>query len=157
MRAVVQRVSQGEVSVDKKVLASIGQGLVVLLGVAKGDNLSDVNYLVDKISNLRIFPDEDGKLNLSVKDIDGEILVVPQFTLFGDCRKGRRPSFSEAASSNEAVVLYEAVIEGLKKEGVSVGTGKFQAMMQVEIVNDGPVTILLDSTERGAKSLEYGV
>ena len=148
MKAVVQRVSQGKVSVDGKVLASIGQGLVVLLGAARGDGASDVNYIVDKILNLRIFPDVDGKLNLSVKDIDGEILVVSQFTLLGDCRKGRRPSFTEAAPPNEAMTLYKSVIEKLTKEGISVGEGKFQAMMQVKIVNDGPVTILLDSKKK---------
>ncbi len=145
MRAVVQRVSGGKVLVDGEVLASIGQGLVVLLGVTKEDDSSDINYMVDKISNTRIFSDEDGKLNLSVKDIGGGVLVVSQFTLLGDCRKGRRPSFSNAASSDKAMTFYKDVIKGLMKEGINVSEGKFQAMMKVEIINDGPVTILLDS------------
>jgi len=148
LRAVVQRVSQGKVLVDEKVFASIGQGLVVLLGVANEDSASDASYMVNKISNLRIFPDEDGKLNLSVKDISGEVLVVSQFTLFGDCRKGRRPSFIEAALPDKATALYKTVIKGLMGEGINVSEGKFQAMMKVEIINDGPVTILLDSKKK---------
>lgn len=145
MRAVVQRVTAGSVTVEKEVVGSISQGLVVLLGVGKEDSEDDVKYLVDKIANLRIFEDSEGKLNLSVVDIRGEVLAVSQFTLFGDCRKGRRPSFSEAAPGPRAQVLYDKFVEELNRYGIPVSTGRFQTMMLVEIHNDGPITILLDS------------
>lgn len=141
----MQRVKKGKVKLKGKVLANIGQGLVVLLGVSKEDNQKDVSYIVDKIANLRIFSDKEGKFNLSVKEVDGQVLAVSQFTLFGDCRRGRRPSFSKAASLEKAKILYEKVLEGLQGKGLSVKQGKFQAKMSVEIINDGPVTILLDS------------
>lgn len=147
MRAVVQRVSRGSVTVENEVVGSVGQGLVVLLGVGKGDTLDDARYLAEKIANLRIFEDEEGKLNLSVMEINGEVLAVSQFTLFGDCRKGRRPSFSEAAPAHEAEALYGKFVEFLRDFGVSVSTGRFQTMMMVEIYNDGPVTMLLDSNK----------
>lgn len=145
MRAVIQRVSAGKVLVENKVLAEIKQGVVVLLGVSQDDEEKDVNYIAEKIANLRIFGDEEGKLNRSVKDIDGEVLVVSQFTLLGDCRKGRRPSFAKAAQPQKALQLYTGVIENLRAAGLAVKEGKFQALMSVEITNDGPVTILLDS------------
>ena len=145
MRAVIQRVSAGKVLVENKVLAEIKQGVVVLLGVSQDDEEKDVNYIAEKIANLRIFGDEEGKLNRSVKDIDGEVLVVSQFTLLGDCRKGRRPSFAKAAQPQKALQLYAGVIENLRAAGLAVKEGKFQALMSVEITNDGPVTILLDS------------
>jgi D-tyrosyl-tRNA(Tyr) deacylase len=136
MRAVVQRVKSAAVSVDEDPIASIGRGLVVFLGVGKGDDRGDVEYLVEKIPQLRIFQDEKEKFNLSLMDVGGEILVVSQFTLFGDCRKGRRPSFTEAADPGYARTLYEHFVSEL---------GRFQAMMMVSLVNEGPVTILLDS------------
>jgi len=145
LRAVIQRVSAGKVLVENKVLAEIKQGVVVLLGVSQDDEEKDVNYIAEKIANLRIFGDEEGKLNRSVKDIDGEVLVVSQFTLLGDCRKGRRPSFAKAAQPQKALQLYTGVIENLRAAGLAVKEGKFQALMSVEITNDGPVTILLDS------------
>ncbi len=145
MRAVVQRVIKGSVAVGNETVDSIGQGLVVLLGVGRGDTEEDAVYLAEKIANLRIFEDDRGKLNLSVLDIKGEILAVSQFTLFGDCRKGRRPNFTEAAPAAEAEALYEKFVENLRSRGVPVGTGRFQTMMLVEIHNNGPVTMLLDS------------
>jgi len=145
MRAVVQRVSSAQVTVEKELIGRIGLGLLVLLGVAQTDTQTDANYLVDKITNLRIFPDSDDKMNLSLLDIKGELLVVSQFTVFGDCRRGRRPSYSEAALPIEAEALYNYFVAKAIENGFRVQTGKFQAMMQVELVNDGPVTILLDS------------
>lgn len=145
MRAVVQRVSRGTVSVGAEVLAKIGQGLVVLLGISQRDEDEDVSYIAEKIAHLRIFSDKEGKFNLSVNDIGGEVLVVSQFTLFGDVRKGRRPSFTEAASLEKAEAFYRKVLENLRETGVKVKEGKFQAKMDVEIVNEGPVTIILDS------------
>lgn len=145
MRAVVQRVTRGAVTVDGREISRIGRGLVILLGVGRGDGRADVDYLVDKVAGLRIFEDSEGKMNLSVRETGGEVLAVSQFTLHGDARKGRRPSFSEAAAAEEAVQLYEAFVQGLSAEGIPVKTGIFQAMMEVEIRNDGPVTILLDS------------
>lgn len=144
MRAVVQRVRQGSVIVngEKK---KIGPGLVVLLGVGQEDNEKDGEYLADKILNLRIFEDEQERMNLSVQDIQGDLLVVSQFTLYGDCRKGRRPSFTEAAPAERAKALYEDFVEKLKTTGLLVETGVFQAEMLVEIHNHGPVTMLLDS------------
>lgn len=145
MRAVVQRVNGGGVKTNNKLLSEIAQGLVVLLGIGEEDSNEDAEYIAEKITNLRIFSDAEEKLNLSVKDIGGEVLVVSQFTLMGDCRKGRRPSFAKAADPEEAMRLYKLVIEELRKGAVPVKEGKFQAKMTVEIINDGPVTILLDS------------
>lgn len=146
MRAVVQRVSRARVTVDDRIVGEIAHGLVVLLGVANKDQPSDVQYIAGKIRDLRIFPDEDGRMNRSVEDAKGGILLVSQFTLLGDARKGRRPSFDEAAAPAVAQALYEAVARELSGSGLAVATGMFQAHMQVELVNDGPVTILLDST-----------
>lgn len=145
MRAVVQRVSSGSVSVGGAVVSRIGHGLVILLGIARDDSPEDVGYMVEKTAGLRVFEDDDGKMNLSLRDVGGEALVVSQFTLYGDVRKGKRPSFSEAAGAELAVGLYESFVAGLRQQGIPVGTGIFQAMMDVEIHNDGPVTILLDS------------
>ena len=145
MRAVIQRVSSAEVSVDGKVISSISKGLLVLLGVAEDDAEADARYLADKTAYLRIFEDDAGKINLSVSDINGEILVVSQFTLCADCRKGRRPSFTAAARPPKAEALYEAYVSVLADMGLKPKTGVFQAYMNVELVNNGPVTILLDS------------
>jgi len=145
MRAVIQRVKSAQVSVDGRVSGKIGKGLLVLLGVGKGDGERDLSFLTSKIPELRIFEDDSGKFNLSLKEIDGEILVVSQFTLFGDCRKGRRPSFTEAEEPSTAKHLYEQFILKLRERGVPVQTGEFQAKMEVHLVNDGPVTLLLDS------------
>ena len=144
MRAVVQRVSEAKVTVGSDTIGAIDRGVVVLLGVTTDDTEKDVNYLVDKISNLRIFPDDDDKMNLSLLDMQGEALVVSQFTLFGDCRKGRRPSYGHAAPPDLANNLYELFIEKLARF-LPVASGTFQAMMHVHLVNDGPVTLLLDS------------
>ncbi|MFZ5943328.1 MAG: D-aminoacyl-tRNA deacylase [Bacillota bacterium] len=145
MRAVVQRVTTGRVKVGEETTGEIEKGLVVFLGVTHNDSPADAQYLAEKIGNLRIFEDGDGKLNLSVLDVKGKILSVSQFTLFGDCRKGRRPSFTEAASPDTAQQLYEIFNNLLRNMGLKVETGIFQAHMQVELINDGPVTILLDS------------
>lgn len=145
VRAVVQRVSRGWVKVGDRTVAEIARGLVVLLGVGGGDTGEDAFYAADKVLNLRIFPDGEGKLNLSALDVRGEILLVSQFTLYGDCRKGRRPSFTGAALPEHAARLYEAVAGRLAESGLKVATGEFQAMMSVGIVNDGPVTMLVDS------------
>jgi len=148
MRAVVQRVSQSAVDVDGEKVGSIGSGLLVLLGVARGDELSAADYLAEKISNLRIFEDVDGKMNRSLMDIQGEMLVVSQFTLLGDCRKGRRPSFIQAAPPEIADRLYRHFVEAVRSKGVHVETGQFQAMMAVKLINDGPVTLVLESPVR---------
>ena len=145
MRGVVQRVSRAKVTVDGESVGAIGLGLLVLLGVEKQDDEADAAYLVKKTAGLRIFQDEAGNMNASVVDAGGAVLVVSQFTLFGDCRKGRRPSFDQAAAPEKADALYQAYVEGLRAEGLRVETGVFQAMMQVELTNEGPVTILLDS------------
>ena len=145
MRAVVQRVASSSVTIDGRVTAEIGNGLLVLLGVAKPDKSEDADYLAEKIVNLRIFEDENGKLNRSLLSTGGQMLVVSQFTLLGDCNKGRRPSFVLAAGQDQAVKLYERFIDQVRNKGVSVKTGRFRAMMQVGLVNDGPVTLILES------------
>ncbi len=145
MRAVVQRVSRAKVTVAGEVTGEIGPGLLVLLGVADGDTSDDAVYLADKLVGLRIFPDAEGKMNLSLAEIVGGMLVVSQFTLLGDCRKGRRPSFIAAARPEPAVELYERFVADVRSRGITVGTGRFQQHMDVELVNDGPVTLLVDS------------
>jgi D-tyrosyl-tRNA(Tyr) deacylase len=145
VRAVVQRVSSAKVTVDGRVTGEIGAGVLVLLGVEQGDGPADRQYITAKIRDLRIFPDEAGKMNRSVIETGGAVLVVSQFTLSGDARNGRRPSFASAAPPEIARALYEEVVRELKAGGLRVETGEFQAMMQVALVNDGPVTILLDS------------
>ena len=145
MRAVVQRVSRANVTVDEKLIGDIGVGVLVLLGITQTDDKSDADYLVDKVVNLRIFDDADGKMNLSLTDIDGEMLVVSQFTLYGDTRRGRRPSFIKAAGGDDAIRLYKYFVVKAGEVVKNVATGEFGAMMDVELVNDGPVTIILDS------------
>lgn len=145
MRAVIQRVRRSSVTVDERVTGEIGHGLMVLLGVEEKDTEKDLDYMVDKIPNLRIFEDADGKMNLSLLDVGGELLVVSQFTLLGDARKGRRPGFTDAARPEMANAIYETLVSRIAALGVKVETGQFQAHMMVDILNDGPVTILLDS------------
>jgi len=144
MRAVIQRVSEAKVEVDGDIIGKIGEGFLVLIGVRKDDTEEDVRYLADKVLGLRIFEDEAGKMNLSITDVKGEILTVSQFTLYGDSRKGRRPSFDEAAPLDVAEKLYELFVEEIRKSGIKVETGKFRALMDVHLINSGPVTILLD-------------
>ncbi|GAF93295.1 unnamed protein product [marine sediment metagenome] len=148
MKALLQRVTGASVSIGGEVVGRIGRGLVVLVGVASGDTDKDINYLAQKIVNLRIFPDEDGRFDLSALDIRGELLLVSQFTLLADTRKGRRPSFVEAAPPDEAEKLFGRFVEQARATGLRVETGRFRQYMQVEIHNDGPVTILLDSREK---------
>lgn len=145
MRAVVQRVQRATVEVAGQVVSKIDQGLLVFLGVGDGDTPQDSSYLAKKIAYLRIFPDEAGKMNLNVQEAGGSILAVSQFTLYGDCRRGRRPSFSSAAPPDTADGLYQKFVEELRLEGLKVATGVFQAQMEVSLVNDGPVTMLLSS------------
>lgn len=146
MRAVVQRVKCAEVRVEDKVIGKIGKGILVLLGVGNDDEQKDLEYLADKIANLRIFDDSEEKMNLSVIDVGGEILVVSQFTIYGDCRKGKRPSYSDAARPEKAQNLYNNFVDYLKsKYDIKIETGVFQAMMDVDFINEGPVTLLLDS------------
>lgn len=145
MRAVVQRVLRSKVTVNDEMTGSIEKGLMVLLGVENDDEMTDVKYLADKITGLRIFEDQEEKMNLSIKDVGGDILAVSQFTLFGDCRKGKRPNFMKAARPEKANCLYRAFIDACKEYGVHVEEGVFQAEMLVYIENDGPVTVLLDS------------
>lgn len=147
MRAVVQRVTSSSVTVEGEITGKIEKGLMVLLGVADGDTEKDVKYMVDKIVNLRIFEDENDKMNLSLQDIGGSLLVVSQFTLLGDCRKGRRPSFIEAARPDIADDLYQKFVDNARGMGIKTETGKFQTHMMVELINDGPVTILVDSNK----------
>ena len=148
MRAVVQRVTSAKVEVDQQTVGEIGAGLLVLLGVAREDGQADADYLADKIINLRIFRDEAGKMNGSLADVGGAMLVVSQFTLYGDARKGRRPSYIDAAEPEKANALYEYFVSRVRARAIKVETGVFQAMMQVHLVNDGPVTILLDSQKK---------
>jgi len=147
MRAVVQRVSRAQVTVNGEVVGRIGRGLVVLLGVGNADTESDADYLSGKIVGLRVFDDDNGKMNLAVSDIRGEILVVSQFTLYGDIRRGKRPSFDEAAPPQRARELYEHFVKRIRSTDLVCETGRFQETMQVELVNDGPVTLLLDSAK----------
>jgi D-tyrosyl-tRNA(Tyr) deacylase len=147
MRAVVQRVSSARVRVDGAVVGEITQGFLVLLGVGQGDGAAEVAYMASKIRDLRLFPDDEGKMNRSLLEIGGGALVVSQFTLYGDCRRGRRPSFIAAAAPELAKALYEDVVKELRASGLTVATGIFQADMKVELVNDGPVTVLLDSSK----------
>ena len=148
MKALAQRVSSARVVVDEVITGSIKSGLCILVGVADGDTEEDVDYLVNKLLNLRIFADENDKFNFSVKDIGGELLLVSQFTLMADTRKGRRPSFTQAAQPEEAERLFEVFVGRCRNSGLKTETGRFQAMMQVHIVNEGPVTIMLDSKEK---------
>jgi D-tyrosyl-tRNA(Tyr) deacylase len=145
MRAVIQLTDRSAVEVDGKQIAAIGPGLTVLLGVGAGDGEQDVKYLVEKIVNLRIFPDDAGKMNLSLRDVNGELLVISQFTLYGDCRKGRRPGFDLAAPPEQAKKLYETFVRLCEEQGVKTKHGQFQAEMIVKLENHGPVTIMLDS------------
>jgi D-tyrosyl-tRNA(Tyr) deacylase len=154
LKAVIQRVSKAKVEVDGKTVGQIGKGILLLLGVEKGDAERDADWLAEKIGNLRIFEDEAGKMNLSVKEIKGELLVVSQFTLAGNCAKGRRPSFDSAAPTEEANRLYGYFVEKLRGLGLPVETGVFQAMMQVSLTNDGPVTFILESPGKGNTRLK---
>ena len=145
MRAVIQRVTQSSVSVGGQIVGRIGPGLLVLLGVARQDSEKDADFLVEKIMHLRIFEDEDGKMNRSLVDIGGQMLVVSQFTLLGDCRKGRRPSFVQAAPPETAESLYQYFVDRIREKRIVVQTGRFRAMMEVSLVNDGPVTFIVES------------
>lgn len=145
MRAVIQRVGEASVAVEGRREGAIGPGLLVLLGISPDDGHEEIDWLVDKVSNLRIFNDTDGKMNLSLIDTGGDVLLVSQFTLYGDARKGRRPSFAAAASGPEAEAVYEGAIAAFRKAGIGCATGRFGASMEVGLVNEGPVTILLDS------------
>lgn len=147
MRAVLQRVKKASVTVDNQIVASIDKGLLVFIGIHRLDSEKEINWMADKIVNLRMFEDDNGKINLSLDDIRGEILIVSQFTLYGDCRKGRRPGFSEAAPPNGAQILYEQFIDVIRKKGLKTSSGIFQAMMDVSLTNDGPVTLLIDSAK----------
>lgn len=151
MRLVIQRVREARVTVNDGVTGSIRTGLLVFLGVSRTDTVEDADYLTGKLLGLRIFPDEEGKMNRNVQEAGGSLLVVSQFTLYGDCRKGRRPSFDQAAPPDQAQGLYNYFVESAKRGPVPVETGVFQAIMQVHIVNDGPVTILIDSAERAKR------
>lgn len=145
MRAVVQRVTRASVRVEERTVGQIGSGLLVLLGVARGDTEADAEQLADRVAHLRVFPDAAGQMNLSVQEVGGALLVVSQFTLLGDCRRGRRPSYVEAAPPEEAVRLYQRFVALARQAGLPVEEGVFRAMMDVELVNEGPVTLLLDS------------
>lgn len=145
MRAVIQRVKKGSVTVKEQTVGSIDKGLVVLLGISEQDQTEDIAYMVDKTINLRIFEDSEGKMNLSLLEVGGELLVISQFTLYGDCRKGRRPSFSNAAKPEKAQELYENYVDMCRRQNIHTETGIFQADMQVHIENDGPVTLIIDS------------
>jgi D-tyrosyl-tRNA(Tyr) deacylase len=145
MRAVIQRVRSAAVTVDGEIVGQIGRGLLVLVGVAKDDGPSDVSYLANKIANLRVFPENDKLLHFTTAEVGGGVLVVSQFTILGDCRKGRRPSFDQSAPPELAEKLYEELVAALAQAGLPVATGRFRAMMEVSLINDGPVTLLLDS------------
>ena len=148
MRSVVQRVKRASVTVDGERVGEISAGLMILLAVGQEDGEDAITWMVDKLVGLRIFEDEDGKMNRSIQDVGGEILMVSQFTLFGDCRSGKRPSFKTAAPPEQAKALYERIVTGIRSHGLKVETGVFQAQMDVELVNDGPVTLLLDSEKK---------
>ncbi len=148
MRAVIQRVSEARVTVDEKIVGEIGQGLLILLGIREGDSEADISWLADKCVNLRLFENEAGKFHHSLLEIGGEVLVVSQFTLYGDCRKGRRPSFSDAAPPDVADDLYQKFVQYLRTKDIKVDTGVFQAMMSVQLINEGPVTLIVDSKEK---------
>ncbi len=145
MRAVIQRVKQASVDVDGIKTGIISTGIVTFLGIHRNDGAKEIGWMVEKIINLRIFPDPDGKMNISLADINAEMLIVSQFTLYGDCRKGRRPGYSEAAVPEIAEQIYNRFVDQVRKKGINAATGRFQAMMAVTLVNDGPVTLLLDS------------
>lgn len=145
MRAVIQRVADASVTVDDEVIGRIGRGFVVLLGVAAEDTQDDVIWLAGKVHGLRVFEDDAGRMNLALPDVDGDVLVVSQFTLLGDCRRGRRPSFVAAADPDKADSLYQSFVAELRGRGLTVETGRFQAQMEVRLTNDGPVTLMLDS------------
>lgn len=148
MRAVVQRTTDANVTIDNTIVGAIGHGLVVLLGIHAEDSQTEINWMADKVINLRIFEDDEGKMNLSLKDIGGQMLIISQFTLYGDCRKGRRPGYSSAAPPAIAEPIYQQFVEEIQSRGVTVATGTFQASMQVKLVNDGPVTLMLDSQKQ---------
>lgn len=145
MRVVIQRVKHSSVKVDEQIIGKIDAGLLVLLGIKEGDTEKDVTWLSNKVASLRIFEDENGKMNKELKDINGSILLISQFTLYGDCVKGKRPSFIQAARPETAIPLYEKFIESLRNQGINVETGSFGADMKVELLNDGPVTLVIDS------------
>jgi len=145
MRAVIQRVTESSVKTENQIIGQTGFGLLVLLGVAKGDSLCDAEYLVNKITNLRIFEDKKGKMNRSLLETGGEMMIISQFTLLADCRKGRRPSFADAAEPELAAALYEYFVKQVRSQGITVATGRFKAMMEVALINEGPVTIILES------------
>ena len=145
MRVVVQRVAHASVTIDGDIVGHIGRGLLILVGIQASDGSTEISFLADKLVNLRIFPDDDDKMNRSLLDIGGELLVVSQFTLYGDCRKGRRPSFIDAAGPDHAIPIYERFVEQLRASGLKVETGRFGANMQVDLRNDGPVTLIIDS------------
>ena len=151
MRLVLQRVTSASVNVQDRTVGSIGTGVLVFLGVSKLDTVSEADYLVEKLLGLRIFPDDEGKMNRSVVEANGALLIVSQFTLYGDCRRGRRPSFDEAAPPDQAKTLYDYFVECARRKSVPVETGVFQASMEVHIVNDGPVTFVIDSQDRSRK------
>ena len=148
MRALIQRVARASVSVDGETLGSIGAGLVVLVGVSRDDGHEEVDYIVSKTVNMRLFADSEGRFDLSAVDVDAELLVISQFTLYGDTRRGRRPSFSRSAPPDDAARLFDDTLDAFRKTGLTVQTGRFQAHMEVAIHNDGPVTIMLDSDDR---------
>jgi D-tyrosyl-tRNA(Tyr) deacylase len=145
MRAVIQRVKRASVDVNGITTGSISKGIVIFLGIHRHDEAKEIGWMAEKIVNLRIFPDPDGKMNISLADINAEMLIVSQFTLYGDCRKGRRPGYSEAAQPEIAEPIYNRFVDEVRNKGINAATGKFQAMMDVTLVNDGPVTLLLDS------------
>lgn len=147
MRAVIQRVRRASVTVDGREKGSIDKGLLVFLGIHQHDGEKELRWMVEKVVNMRLFEDDESKMNRSVTDIDGEILIVSQFTLYGDCRKGRRPGFSDAAPPEKAKLLYEKFIEAIRLKGLATASGTFQAMMEVSLINDGPVTLLVDSAK----------
>lgn len=148
MRIVIQRVSKASVSIDEEVVGQIARGFMVLVGVEEADSQEDVDYLVRKTANMRIFEDEEGKMNISLKDVGGQVLSISQFTLHANTKKGNRPSFVDAARPDHSLPLYEAYNEGLRQEGLIVETGEFGADMQISLINDGPVTIIIDSKDR---------